>query len=78
MRSEHLTSLRQELSILESGRVASEMGLENSSGQMVPSTLESGERIGLMAKESSFMLMETSTMDSGQMTRQTVMVFTST
>ena len=63
--------LRAEPSTLESGREASVMDLDISSGLMAPNMKENGVRTEPMERVSSCMLTGTSTMDSGLMTRLT-------
>ena len=48
-----------------SGLVASEMGTESKSGQMVPAMREIGRTIELKVRESSHTLMEISTRETG-------------
>jgi hypothetical protein len=70
-------NLKQELSIMGSGKEDSETGMVNRSGQMALNILDHGEKIKLMDRDASYTLMETCMMDSGQMTKLMAQGFTS-
>ena len=74
---DQLTNLKQELSTKDSGKVGSEMALENRLGQMVQNILVSGEKTELMEKEDSYMLMEIFMMVFGQTIKLMVSEFIS-
>jgi hypothetical protein len=72
-----LTSSRQVLSMLDSGRVDSEMDMENKLGQMGLNISENGVKTELMAKADLSMSMVIFTKGSGQMIKQMAMEYTS-